>query len=300
MGAMRDVGSIFQSTLPAREATKGLIDLAYRSGISIHASREGSDCPVSVAGDGAGVISIHASREGSDLADDAAALLLDISIHASREGSDLLAAFDGAFHHDFNPRFPRGKRLLNSLYSFSCWLFQSTLPAREATHRSHPPRWGRNHFNPRFPRGKRPQADVQHDVRLHFNPRFPRGKRLCNPVFPLLQERFQSTLPAREATSRTCWKAPTRQISIHASREGSDRSNPILCGHGGNFNPRFPRGKRPCAPPIARRCPTISIHASREGSDASGQFWLTTDIISIHASREGSDHLPTSRSCGQT
>ena len=198
---MRDVGSIFQSTLPAREATKGLIDLAYRSGISIHASREGSDCPVSVAGDGAGVISIHASREGSDLADDAAALLLDISIHASREGSDLLAAFDGAFHHDFNPRFPRGKRLLNSLYSFSCWLFQSTLPAREATHRSHPPRWGRNHFNPRFPRGKRPQADVQHDVRLHFNPRFPRGKRLCNPVFPLLQERFQSTLPAREATT---------------------------------------------------------------------------------------------------
>ncbi len=56
-------------------------------------------------------ISIHASREGSDVESQAALILSKISIHASREGSD----------------FPP---LMNGIESY---IFQSTLPAREAT-----------------------------------------------------------------------------------------------------------------------------------------------------------------------
>ena len=122
----------FQSTLPAREATKGSIDSFMGSVISIHASREGSDKQMPTSGTGQ-IISIHASREGSDeislglflcvflfqstlpareatVSESARTRYLHISIHASREGSDssshlLLSALEY-----FNPRFPRGKR----------------------------------------------------------------------------------------------------------------------------------------------------------------------------------------------
>ena len=101
--------------------------------ISIHASREGSDvesCHFRIELS----ISIHASREGSDFGlCSLLRLRLLISIHASREGSDLrqwlkwwqvqfqstLPAREatgriiktGEGDVNFNPRFPRGKRL---------------------------------------------------------------------------------------------------------------------------------------------------------------------------------------------
>ena len=78
--------------------------------------------------------------------------------------------------------------------------FQSTLPAREATlcFPGCPPATG--YFNPRFPRGKRQRLLPVSAVPPYFNPRFPRGKRLRQipPFFSLVE------------------------ISIHASREGSD------------------------------------------------------------------------------
>ena len=55
----------FQSTLPAREATIGIIWALYMLYISIHASREGSDC-LAPCLRAVNCISIHASREGSD------------------------------------------------------------------------------------------------------------------------------------------------------------------------------------------------------------------------------------------
>ena len=101
-----------------------------------------------------------------------------ISIHASRGGSD--AALSGEFS------FPN--------------VFQSTLPAGEATltRRLFLSLW--KYFNPRFPRGKRHQtidsfADAckisihasrggsdlpcfrRRVILTDFNPRFPRGKR---------------------------------------------------------------------------------------------------------------------------
>ena len=101
-------------------------------------------------------ISIHASREGSDASPDFVWQLSSrISIHASREGSDVPFTVNSLLPADFNPRFPRGKRQTHPAKVGRCpdfnprfprgkrpkreasgpcaFLFQSTLPAREAT-----------------------------------------------------------------------------------------------------------------------------------------------------------------------
>ena len=102
-------------------------------------------------------------------------------------------------------------------------VFQSTLPAGEATDGSMACKEFRRDFNPRFPRGKRHQKQVYLLLNQDFNPRFPRGKRPApahllksatyfNPRFPrgkrptgrprrMESLQFQSTLPAGEATS---------------------------------------------------------------------------------------------------
>ena len=123
----------------------------------------------------------------------------------------------------FNPRFPRGKRRLRQLRKCIELLFQSTLPAGEATgrgvdtaHRNgisiHASRGGSDiennleirmitDFNPRFPRGKRRRRSTSPSrTGSNFNPRFPRGKRLPPVGAGHCQVVFQSTLPAGEAT----------------------------------------------------------------------------------------------------
>ena len=188
----------------------------------------------------------------------------------------------------FNPRFPRGKRLPCNCSMASLPVFQSTLPAREATSRQvdnvrlpyisiHASREGSDkirifliigivYFNPRFPRGKRLIGYRDNHAITDFNPRFPRGKRHSSVEQQYLKDKFQSTLPAREATRGRPWilsgstnfnprfprgKRPRRdggqkprKISIHASREGSDPSDDIQLSLFKDFNPRFPRGKR--------------------------------------------------------
>ena len=123
-----------------------------------------------------------------------------ISIHASRGGSDILLHVMPASFTHFNPRFPRGKRQRPALETDPDRLFQSTLPAGEATpsftnsrrraifQSTLPAGEATNgnrfyqvtlyNFNPRFPRGKRPGHDScrRHQAE-YFNPRFPRGKR---------------------------------------------------------------------------------------------------------------------------
>ena len=81
--------SLFQSTLPAREATDKLADKLNVLAISIHPSREGSDPFLSRITVFLPPISIHASREGSDVTVNVSCLgVCHISIHASRGGSD--------------------------------------------------------------------------------------------------------------------------------------------------------------------------------------------------------------------
>ena len=237
----------FQSTLPAGEATTGRLGFYIMKSISIHASRGGSD----------------ATKQ------DQAEIVWDISIHASRGGSDCGGALQSRPGQNFNPRFPRGKRLAA-----------------------------------RFSSGT---------TERNFNPRFPRGKRLTLQMVPVLMGKFQSTLPAGEATYLMIHKPSCYMISIHASRGGSDETGAGGSGASGDFNPRFPRGKRPF---FSRRylLPAISIHASRGGSDTAGTMplmarglfqstlpageatWgivakVATDKISIHASRGGSDAI---------
>ena len=103
-------------------------------------------------------------------------------------------------------------------------------------------------------------------------------------------ERFQSTPPARGATSpKAAWRW-WRAISIHAPREGGDHDgsgNGLGIGkisihaprEGGDGNTGKNAGKI-----------QISIHAPREGGDShtySGQTRIAN--ISIHAPREGGD-----------
>ena len=79
--------------------------------------------------------------------------------------------------------------------------------------------------------------------------------------------KFQSTLPARGATTQAVMQAPFLLISIHAPRTGSD-ALPVR---------------------LARRS-KISIHAPRTGSDGDTSQPRRLGSISIHAPRTGSDH----------
>ena len=223
--------------------------------ISIHASRGGSDIPqVGISFSGR-PISIHASRGGSDQAltlrlsrreefqstlpageaTEYSQKISDvetISIHASRGGSDCPPGRILYGICNFNPRFPRGKRLIKF---FFCFIGNSIS--------IHASRGGSDidclmvvlcylKFQSTLPAGEATVSRLDNAVRtVYFNPRFPRGKR-------------QTPFPA---------PCPYFQISIHASRGGSDHTG-IYKGH----------------------TPVISIHASRGGSDESEKLFNTS------------------------
>ena len=167
----------FQSTLPARGAT-----------------RDGD------GGDLMEVISIHAPRTGSDRAFLRKSAEIGISIHAPRTGSDVCwitfstrncqfqstlpargATAAGGFlhymHNHFNPRSLHGER-------------------RHQVQGGHDP-W---HFNPRSLHGERPTSLTFWNSAWRFQSTLP--ARGATHVFRVIgnAERFQSTLPARGAT----------------------------------------------------------------------------------------------------
>ena len=110
-------------------------------------------------------------------------------------------------------------------------------------------------------------------------------------LFCFFKKIFQSTLPARGATSAARHGRNCKRISIHAPREGSDlrkiqngfsyikfqstlpargatqKANPLADGYISDFNPRSPRGERRLRKRRYLRRIDISIHAPREGSD---------------------------------
>ena len=108
---------------------------------------------------------------------------------------------------------------------------------------------------------------------------------------------FQSTLPARGATTAQRANHCRFSISIHAPRTGSDTSTGKRSTISLNFNPRSPHGERRylrahggCARNFNPRSP----HGER-------QTWFTpltfTQSISIHAPRTGSDEDSASAFC---
>ena len=145
-----------------------------------------------------------------------------ISIHAPREGSDLLREGRTNKERNFNPRSPRGER----------------------------PRWSRktagsSHFNPRSPRGERQFSAKLVINSVDFNPRSPRGERPTHITLIHPRCLFQSTLPARGATSSTAHRS-TRPGDFNPRSPRGERlfGECVYCEMAFYFNPRSPRGER--------------------------------------------------------
>jgi len=101
-------------------------------------------------------------------------------------------------------------------------LFQSTPPMREATQRArlqanrlavsiHASHAGGDQFR---------RAST--NLRRCFNPRLPCGRRRRPGCQTRLPDKFQSTPPMREATSRNGSTPSHQSVSIHASHAGGD------------------------------------------------------------------------------
>ena len=148
-------------------------------------------------------------------------------------------------------------------------LFQSTLPARGATHQFFASLCGIFYFNPRSPHGERRLPEYWYysvyDISIHA----PR---------------------TGSDTARLCIKT-VYNISIHAPRTGSDILQDIVDVSQEDFNPRSPHGERRHPLPRENRTIAISIHAPRTGSDVYLRLPNGEVKISIHAPRTGSDQV---------
>ena len=152
----------------------------------------------------------------------------------------------GSGGSDFNPRSPQGERRRGTIPTKANQIFQSTLPARGATPlfadtaadwriSIHAPREGSDLWNTigygatflisiHAPREGSDAGAVSAKIVIgNFNPRSPRGERPNTLRVNLSKHPFQSTLPARGATS----------LDYCLGTAAAD------------FNPRSPRGERP-------------------------------------------------------
>ena len=100
-------------------------------------------------------ISIHAAQEGCDVIQSAIVWRGTISIHAAQEGCDSKNEMAITSGCDFNPRSPRGLRLIVIVAKAKIYLFQSTQPKRAATYTGNSCECRLIDFNPRSPRGLR-------------------------------------------------------------------------------------------------------------------------------------------------
>ena len=87
------------------------------------------------------------------------------------------------------------------------------------------------------------------------------------------------------------YAARTRDISIHAPREGSDRAVQQIQRHERHFYPRSPRGERRAQLRPALRITNFYPRSPRGERLMSVQKSKGQAVISIHAPREGSDRI---------
>ena len=213
-----------------------------------------------------------------------------ISIHAPREGSDHPFLTNTETPKHFNPRSPRGERLVNWNLLNKNFEFQSTLPARGATRRGQPRALPKN-ISIHAPReGSDASSACVIFFCVHFNPRSPRGER-PSAILHIITSLF---------------------ISIHAPREGSDPSVVVALAYlayfnprsprgerhrkreptnfrAKYFNPRSPRGERPAHHRITAKDKTFQSTLPARGATPHTARYCDTPAISIHAPREGSD-----------
>ncbi len=263
---MCGISRIFQSTLPARGATK-------RSAPSTSTQKFQSTLPA----------------RGATRCPHIYLVCIEISIHAPRTGSDGCSTAGQHFRVNFNPRSPHGERPCRVRRYAVSQGFQSTLPARGATVHAgrgqeeadaisiHAPRTGsdvatvyagtgQGHFNPRSPHGERlafsPSFSAASSISIHA-PRTGSDRHGYASVFS--HAHFNPRSPHGERPPRTITRGVTR-ISIHAPRTGSDFHRPdnrhaltsfqsTLPARGATcprrrsarrwyFNPRSPHGER--------------------------------------------------------
>ena len=180
-------------------------------------------------------------------------------------------------NNNFNPRSPHGERHTYIIPHLFAFVFQSTLPARGAT---------RCHFLPQIqmyisihaPRTGSDFPGWFSPIRMgHFNPRSPHGERRHRYAHASGGCTFQSTLPARGATSMVTKDTTAAQFQSTLPARGATTAQKI------GITPTL----------------WISIHAPRTGSDTTDDCYTPPNIyISIHAPRTGSD-APTSVISGE-
>ena len=214
-----------------------------------------------------------------------------VSIHAPRVGGDGVFGAEQIARDGFNPRPPRGGRLLSIGRLTSRELFQSTPPAWGATAHISDPGLRIVGFNPRPPRGGRHWSPRSTLIRSSFNPRPPRGGRLPQVCDASEFERFNPRPPrgGRHAKARA-----TQMVDK-------------------GFNPRPPRGGRrhrhglparslrfQSTPPAwgATFPLTLSITVTAFqstppawGATKASQYEITRKDVSIHAPRVGGDSV---------
>ena len=168
-----------------------------------------------------------------------------ISIHAPRTGSDRIRAGSMITSTDFNPRSPHGERpgrFVAAIYEFVISI--------------HAPRTGSdNQARAHARKGK---------ISIHA----PRtGSDPGNASRASRQKEFQSTLPARGATTTSC---TTYRRTLH-------------------FNPRSPHGERLMTSHPSSVASGFQSTLPARGATISGTPYKQTSDISIHAPRTGSD-----------
>ncbi len=191
-------------------------------------------------------VSIHAPRAGRDEMPLSVRKRGQVSIHAPRAGRDTRGYTTDAGRSSFNPRAPRGARQYRNAAEGVPTCFNPRAPRGARLHSScrhitphavsiHAPRAGRDlqrDTPPEYkavsihaPRAGRDRARG-HDERGMdgFNPRAPRGARHTLERMPDAGPMFQSTRPARGATTARQAVRRDRRVSIHAPRAGRDRT----------------------------------------------------------------------------
>ena len=107
------VWTLFQSTLPARGATRSGASSSPHAIYFNPRSPHGERLKEFYAEDKGDGISIHAPRTGSDRVGVAPQVHVHISIHAPRTGSDTVLVVSHRGGLNFNPRSPHGERPLH-------------------------------------------------------------------------------------------------------------------------------------------------------------------------------------------
>ena len=190
-----------------------------------------------------------------------------ISIHAPREGGDPSASSPRTLRSHFNPRPPRGGRLVLRGEHDAAVLISIHAPREGGDCSRRRRRAGHPYFNPRPPRGGRRAFQAPLTDTPDFNPRPPRGGR------PLVVPKVK----------------PLFLISIHAPREGGDSEGRLQELPEQHFNPRPPRGGRRIRQPFI--CVYVRFQSTPPARGATASKGLRGDDhnISIHAPREGGD-----------